>query len=193
MNNKPTPILPATDEVEIWRTHPIYDYYEISSFGRVRNKENQYVLTNGKGPRGYLHVHLRRGISNVNGKLAKVHRLVAEAFHGLDPENREIDHIDRNPENNYYKNLQFVSHIENIANRREDREPYVLMHRPALVLVDNDTKELIKEYSCLREAMEDTGYSASSIRGSVHRRRCNFAVGHFMLKSEYDDLRAAQD
>jgi len=156
MNEQPIAILPEEGEVEVWKTHPIFTQYEASSFGRIRNKKTQYILSNCKGQRGYLHVHLRAGINTEHGKLPKVHRLVAEAFYGMDPENREIDHIDRNPENNYYKNLQFVSRAENLANRGSERRTQVFMNKPALVLVSNEDNRLIKEYSCLREAIEDT-------------------------------------
>lgn len=55
-----------------------------------------------------------------NGKFAKqikyyVHRLVAETFIE-NPENlTDVDHIDRNKENNHVKNLRWCSRIDNMA------------------------------------------------------------------------------
>lgn len=45
-----------------------------------------------------------------------VHRLVVETFIGHIPEDMEIDHIDRDPNNNRVGNLRIVTHRENMLN-----------------------------------------------------------------------------
>ena len=47
------------------------------------------------------------------------HRIIAYAFLGLDINNPKqiIDHIDKNRQNNSFKNLRIVSHQENLFNR----------------------------------------------------------------------------
>ena len=50
-------------------------------------------------------------------KLVKVHKLVAETFIGTVPENKCIDHIDRNKLNNSISNLRIVTYSENSLNR----------------------------------------------------------------------------
>lgn len=50
-------------------------------------------------------------------KQLMIHQLVAECFIGERPEGYEIDHIDRNTHNNYFRNLRYVTHSENMKNR----------------------------------------------------------------------------
>ena len=96
-NTTPKPILPAPGEEEVWKTHPVYIEYEVSTFGNVRRKINQYMMTKSINGRGYLTVHLRAGIEDKNGKYCRIHKLVAETFLEKAPgPNYECDHLDRN-------------------------------------------------------------------------------------------------
>lgn len=111
---------------EEWRDITGYEgRYQISNFGRVkslarkgsgcRNEDmilKQTIRTVKHSPTySKLAVFLRK-----DGRFKNflVHRLVANAFIG--DEDKEIDHIDGNPQNNYYLNLRYVSHRENLAN-----------------------------------------------------------------------------
>ena len=97
MENTPKPILPEPGEKEIWKTHHVYTEYEISTFGNVRRKSTQYVMTPTVNSRGYSVVHLRAGIKKENGKYCRVHKLVAETFLDNPPgPEYECDHKDRN-------------------------------------------------------------------------------------------------
>lgn len=59
---------------------------------------------------GYLFVQLYK---NNEGKNFYIHRLVALYF--IDIKSKlEVNHIDGNKENNYYKNLEFVTHSKNL-------------------------------------------------------------------------------
>ena len=55
----------------------------------------------------------------LNNKRYSVHRIIAYAFLGLDINNpkQQIDHIDRNKQNNNMNNLRIVSHQENQFNK----------------------------------------------------------------------------
>lgn len=56
---------------------------------------------------------------NIKGKVIRVpiHKIVAECWLGDKPDGYEVDHIDRNPHNNDYRNLRYVTHSSNMKNR----------------------------------------------------------------------------
>ena len=96
---------------EEWKTIEKFNNYSISNYGRVKRLKTNRILKSGRKPKGYLHVSLSQdGIQ----KNCSVHRLVAEAFLGPCPKNKEVNHIDGNKEHNYDFNLQYVTHKENM-------------------------------------------------------------------------------
>lgn len=96
-------------EKEIWKTVESYPKYEVSTYGKVRNKRTKRELkpSPGRNP-AYLNVY----ISNEKGENNRpIHRLVAETF--VEGEGQCVNHIDGNKHNNYYKNLEWCSFQEN--------------------------------------------------------------------------------
>lgn len=181
----PEPILPAPGEKEIWKIHPVYTEYEISTFGNVRRKSNQYVMTASINSRGYSVVHLRAGIKTKNGKCCRVHKLVAETFIGDAPgPEYECDHLDRNRQNNYVGNIRWTTHPENMANCRK-RHKQVFMNRPAIVLLDKETHELIREFKHLEEVVQELGISPVAVRDNIHGYKPPYKFGYFMTKDDY--------
>lgn len=185
-NITPKPILPEPGEVELWKEHPIYTAYEISTFGNVRRAANKYQMKTPINARGYPSVHLRAGIKNKHGKTLRVHRLVADTW--LPPhaeDETEIDHIDRNRGNNYYRNLRWATHEVNMANSRPTRQQKIYLDRPALVLLDKNTHELIREFKNLEEAVNEMGVGIAGIRDNIHGYKPPYTFGYFMIKSDY--------
>lgn len=105
----------------------MFPCYAVSTSGRVRSEKwlkksltiKIRVLTPRTVGAGYHQV-----ILSVNGKdhPRYVHRLVAETFLKKVQGKPEVNHIDGNKKNNSVKNLEWISHRENIrhSNRRSD-------------------------------------------------------------------------
>jgi HNH endonuclease/NUMOD4 motif-containing protein len=90
---------------EVWR--PIRcGSYEVSNLGRVRNAKTGRIKVQYRIGAGY------RGVGLFRKEQASVHRLVAEAFLGLEP-GLEVNHIDGDKANNRVTNLEWVTHSTN--------------------------------------------------------------------------------
>jgi hypothetical protein len=89
--------------------------YYVTKFGKIWNKKRKIWMsqwdrggkTNGKK---YKKIQLSH-----KGKTKKefIHRIVAKAFIKENIDDKEINHIDFNKENNFYKNLEVVTQEEN--------------------------------------------------------------------------------
>ena len=101
-----------------------------TKFARYSVSDTGIVFRDGRElkshPRGVITENGTRyqavniSIYDDNGKFAKqikyyVHRLVAEAFIENPNNLSDVDHIDRNKENNYVDNLRWCSRIDNMA------------------------------------------------------------------------------
>ena len=89
--------------------------YEISSWGRIRNRETKAELATYSNQRGQG--YLKTKIHDTDGKRRAlyIHQLVAIYFlDAPDTEGLEINHIDGNTKNNSYTNLEWISHAQNM-------------------------------------------------------------------------------
>ena len=109
----------ATNDEEDEEAKPIYETlkadneYEITSNIYpyiVRRKSNHYIVSIWHNDKGYNYITL-------NGKKFKYHRVIALQW--LDNPNNlpEIDHLDRNKDNNRIQNLRWVSRKTNQENK----------------------------------------------------------------------------
>lgn len=111
--------------MEEWRSIEGYEnLYEVSILGRVRSLDRYVddgkggtrllkgrILKPAKDGRGYLFVKLSKDNKQ---KMFRVHRLVYEAFNGKIQEGMEVNHIDEDKSNNSIKNLNLMTHKENM-------------------------------------------------------------------------------
>ena len=65
----------------------------------------------------YMTLVHNQSINDGNCKRVMIHRVVAECWLGNCPDGYEVDHIDRNPHNNDYRNLRYVTKGEQMKNR----------------------------------------------------------------------------
>lgn len=120
---------------EEWRAIPGFEFYEVSSFGRVRslrrlairfkkNKTSPYYVTvggniingwikrNWKGKHAPVCVNVSLRKNNIVSEF-RIHRLVLLVFVGECPKGMEGCHNDGNPLNNRLDNLRWDTTIEN--------------------------------------------------------------------------------
>lgn len=97
--------------------------YEVSEDGRIfRNvkskKQSKIIVDYHHSTKGYCATFVC-----IKGKVQRVMiaHVVAECWLGKKPEGYEVDHIDRNSQNNYYKNLRYVTKSEQMKNRDHSR------------------------------------------------------------------------
>lgn len=108
------------NEIEIWKDVVGYEgKYLVSNHGVIKSldrfsdyrsrKVSGKIITQWYNHRGYKLVSLHN-----NGKRGfAVHTLVAKAFVN-NPDNKpEVNHKDGNKENNFYKNLEWTTRLEN--------------------------------------------------------------------------------
>ena len=97
-------------------SHPIYSKYSASKDGQILGKNRKKILKLGINyAKGYKFFILY--MDNIS-KIYLVSRFVYECFKGNIPDDKEVDHIDNNKENNSIKNLQLLTHKENIRKSR---------------------------------------------------------------------------
>ena len=98
---------------EKWKTIHGFENYEISSFGRVRNKETRNEIKPILGSSGYLTVRIRRHHGDYEKPAINIHRAVAEAFIPGGSKELQVNHKDGNKLNNNVDNLEWCTRKEN--------------------------------------------------------------------------------
>jgi hypothetical protein len=150
----------------MWKT--IYERYEVSESGVVRNKENGKQLKTFVNDTGYKIVSL--WINNKDKKF-RVHRLVAEAFIPNLENKPQINHIDGNKLNNYVGNLEWATNSENI------------MHRYYNLGLGTMRKVRCVEtgvvYQSQKEAERKTGINGANISSCCRHRPRYFTAGGY--------------
>ena len=98
-------------EQEIWKTIDDRPKYEISNYGRVKNKRTGKILGDRFDKDGYQDVYLYDDSGKGGNK--KVHRLVASAFLAQDPNKTYVNHKNGIKTDNHVENLEWCTSSEN--------------------------------------------------------------------------------
>lgn len=123
-----------------WRQHPVYEFYEVSSCGRVRSIDayrpakrrsgTEYVrFVKGKElkpaltPNGYQFVSVWK---DGQRHQVTVHKLVCETFHGPKLEGMEVRHLNGDKTDNRAENLAWGTRSENNLDRQRHGTDYQL-------------------------------------------------------------------
>jgi hypothetical protein len=156
------------EDMEVWNPIQNYDNYEVSSFGRVKNKKTERILKHScRG--GYLSL----GLTQNGKKLAiSVHRLVANAFIENPEDKPQVNHIDKNRSNNNIGNLEWSTALENNLHR-SNGVIQTTNQNLKIWRIDIDTGVKLQLYDSITDASEwcvENGYSTS-----IHNTKGNLS------------------
>ena len=120
----------------------IFLNYSISNYGRILNLKTQQIMKTVKLDDNYEKIILIDN-NKITHKL-HIHRIVAYKFIKAYETEKVINHLDKNKQNNYYKNLEIISQKENVR--------YSLAKK--ISKYDLNLK-LIKSYDCIKDAVDE--------------------------------------
>ena len=157
---------------EIWKDIKNYEgMYQISNFGNVKtlsriiygkngkitNKISEKILKPIKSKNNYLQVILYK---NNKKKNFYIHKLVAIYFIDNPENKKEVNHIDRNTNNNHVSNLEWVTSKENMKHLEDNYD--FNFGRITIDMYDLDFN-YIKTYSSIAEAGLDNGAKLNAL------------------------------
>lgn len=176
------PILPAKGEKERWRYIPGWEgLYKISTFGRVKGVRRLVSYTKRSGKKitqsvpetiirsygeKYVQINLYRG-SKMHHCYA--HILSGKTFHKNPNNLPEVNHKDGNPQNNYYKNLEWNTRADNIQHSYDIGIRKNVGIRGSLNFRSKDVYQFsidgkfIKKWGSKGEIQRETGFNASAV------------------------------
>ena len=104
-----------------------FEGYSVSNEGVVLNRKGEPV--NGYKRNGYKSV-------TIDDKKHYVHRIVAMIFCDDYFDGAVVDHIDKNPDNNHYKNLRWVTPSENVNNSDKRNKACKISDETVLIIIN---------------------------------------------------------
>lgn len=168
------------NDKEIWKDVKNFEgIYQISTLGRVKRLEEtkdfnhisgkklnyikkEKILKSSINNKGYLQVCLTK---NNKKHTKKIHRLVAESFIPNPNNLSQINHKDKNKQNNNITNLEWCGCEYNVN--------YSLA-KPILQYKSN---KLVKEWKSISQIQKTLGYSTSFI-SKCCKHKCKQAYGY---------------
>lgn len=129
-----------------WKTCSKFEEYEVSTSGEIRKRGYTKIFSDGTKKEvdpEKVDIHTTSGYYyiRINGKIEKLHRLIAETFIDNPEHLKLVKHIDGNKSNNKVSNLTWSKPIPNIEN-------YKFSGNKVKCVEDN------KEFDSIRNAAE---------------------------------------
>ena len=156
----------------IWYTHPSYENYEANANGDIRNKIRKSLIQGSTNDDG------RTTISIDKHKKQK-HRFIMECLYRVEiPLDYDIDHIDRNPGNNDFKNLQILTRKEHCAktaatNPERGKKATINSSKRIICQKLNEEGECIEErvFNSINDASRDINITRRPIQASIQTNK----------------------
>lgn len=134
--------------MEQWKDIKGYEgYYQISSYGKVKNIVTGNILKPSKSKTGYLHITL----CYTNRKDFLIHRLVALAFLQNPNNFPEVNHKDEDKSNNCADNLEWCTAKYNVNYGKGSKA------RNTKVIQYDLKNNMIKIWESMKEVEEELG------------------------------------
>ncbi len=139
---------------EEWREVPGYPGYRVSSFGRCSGPRKA-ILKASPRRGGYPQVGLYKSGKK---KCIRVHVLVALVFLGPKPEGFECCHLDGDKQNNWWTNLNYVTHSENESHKRLHGTHIEGERHGGAKLTEDNVKYILENYR-----WRDVGFGCAAL------------------------------
>ncbi len=142
---------------DIWRDIPGFKNHLASNKGKIKNKNNNFILKEGDNGKGYKRV-----------SIGYVHRLVALSFLENKENKKTVNHKDGNKENNNLENLEWATYSENhkhafkigLKKPRKGKDHPLFgkkAHNRKKVLQFDLNNNFIKEFCSIKSAKKESG------------------------------------
>ena len=152
--------------------HTVFTNYGASKDGEVINVKTKRIIKMMNNGVGYLFFNI------CDKKLEKPktyfqHRFVFEVFRGPIPRFFEVDHINNIKTDNRIKNLQLLTHNQNVEKSK---------NRPIISINIETGKE--KRYNSIKKAAIELDISGGNI-SKVCRKKCKFLIPKKIKKNTH--------
>lgn len=174
-------------------TKPVAGYeglYEVGEDGSVYSVRKRKLLKQIIMPSGYSYVHLCDGKHHT--KLARTHRLVADAFLEKEAGKDHVNHINGNKTDNRLVNLEWCSNLQNTRHAmRTGLFNPVGEHNPSAKLTKRQVEEIRSQYEKGSRANGAKAlgriYGISDVMvGKIVRHECWAGEDHVLHREEGD-------
>lgn len=165
--------------------------YEVSNYGKIRNKITNHIYKNTNKKGGYFRLNL---YFKNRKRTCLIHREVAQAFIPNPNNLPQVNHKDLNKQNNKVNNLEWCTRSENTIhaikngantmkgfnnyNKNKFHKKYGL-----IIQCDKNKNEINKFYS-LKEAFEETGVCTRNILQCINHEPKRKTAGGYIWLSE---------
>lgn len=186
---------------EIWK--PIEDFkekYEVSNFGRIKNKKTNHIYKNTNKNGDYFSIVL---YDKKHKRSTRIHREVAKAFIPNPNNFSFVNHIDCNKQNNNVENLEWCTPSYNIKHAIKNNCAMLeginkynknkFSKKYGKIFQYNKNNELLNVFDSLQEAYKITNVCARNILQVINHQEGRTQAGGFIWKSEKEVVNNVED
>lgn len=151
----------------------VYDYYQISNFGRLYHNYRQVMLKPYINKNGYVYINL----TTENGyKSFRLHRVVMIAFKDIpDRDSYQVNHINGDKTCNYLWNLEWNTAKENVQHAFRTGLQYIGEDKADSIITEKTAIEIceyLQQNEYTNQEIADICNTTQSIVNHIKNREC---------------------